>query len=122
MSDTLSLIVFAICAGIYHTGFSVLNLGVQLVEIVIFVLLVLFGLSRLGSYLLKRSENDENSCFILMLVIMAVASLLAQVINLPGIVGAFLGGLAVNSAVHDKVGGGLVGSGRQSPAMSYCLS
>ena len=90
MSDTLSLIVFAICAGIYHTGFSVLNLGVQLIEIVIFVLLVLFGLSRLGSYLLKRSENDEDSYFILMLVIMAVASLLAQVINLPGIVGAFL--------------------------------
>ena len=109
MSDTLSLIVFAICAGIYHTGFSVLNLGVQLVEIVIFVLLVLFGLSRLGSYLLKRSENDEDSYFILMLVIMAVASLLAQVINLPGIVGAFLGGLAVNSAVHDKPAKGHVG-------------
>jgi Kef-type K+ transport system membrane component KefB len=109
MSDTLSLIVFAICAGIYHTGFSVLNLGVQLAEIVIFVLLVLFGLSRLGSYLLKRSENDEDSYFILMLVIMAVASLLAQVINLPGIVGAFLGGLAVNSAVHDKPAKGMLG-------------
>src|SRR5271165_7262991 len=30
ISDTLSLIVFAICAGIYHSGFSALNLGVQL--------------------------------------------------------------------------------------------
>jgi Kef-type K+ transport system membrane component KefB len=108
MSDTLSLVVFAICAGIFHTGFSMLNLGVQLVEIVIFVLLVLFGLSRLASYLLKRSENDEDSYFILMLVIMAVASLLAQVINLPGIVGSFLGGLAVNSAVHDKPAKGML--------------
>jgi len=32
----------------------------------------------------------------------AVAGLLAQLVNLPGIVGAFLGGLALNEAVHDK--------------------
>jgi Kef-type K+ transport system membrane component KefB len=102
MSDTLSLIVYAICAGIYHSGFSVLNLGVQLIEIAIFVPLVLFGLSRLGAYLLKKVENDEDSYFILMLCIMVVAGMLAQSINLPGIVGAFLAGLAVNSAVHDK--------------------
>lgn len=102
MSDTLSLIVYAICAGIYHSGFSVFNLGVQLIEIAIFVPLVLFGLSRLGAYLLKKLENDENSYFVLMLAIMGVAGLLAQSINLPGIVGAFLAGLAVNAAVHEK--------------------
>ena len=99
---TLSLIVYAICAGIFHSGCSVLNLGVQLVEIAIFVPLVLFGLSRLGAYLLNRLESDEDSHFILMLGIMVVAGLLAQIINLPGIVGAFLAGLAVNAAVHDK--------------------
>lgn len=102
LSDTLSLIVYATCAGIYHSGFSVLNLAVQLIEIAIFIPLVLFGLSRFGAYLLKKSENDENSYFILMLGILGVAGLLAQVVNLPGIVGAFLAGLAVNSAVHDK--------------------
>lgn len=102
MSDTLSLIVYAICAGIYHSGFSVFNLGVQLIEIAIFVPLVLFGMSRLGAYLLKKLENDEDSYFVLMLAIMGVAGLLAQSINLPGIVGAFLAGLAVNAAVHEK--------------------
>jgi Na+:H+ antiporter len=102
ISDTLSLIVYAICAGIYHTGFSVLNLGVQLIEIAVFVPLVLFGLSRLGAYFLKKVENDENAYFALMLAIMVVAGLLAQLINLPGIVGAFLAGLAVNAAVKDK--------------------
>src|SRR5271157_2522539 len=102
MSDTLSLIVYAICAGIYHSGFSMLNLAVQLIEIAVFVPLVLFGLSRLGAYLLKRVENDENAYFILMLAIMVVSGLIAQLINLPGIVGAFLAGLAVNAAVRDK--------------------
>lgn len=102
LSDTLSLIVYATCAGIYHSGFSVSNLAVQLIEIAIFVPLVLLGLSRFGAYLLKKSENDENSYFILMLAILGVAGVLAQIVNLPGIVGAFLAGLAVNSAVHDK--------------------
>jgi len=109
MSDTLSLVVYAICAGIYHSGFSALNLGVQLIEIAVFVPLVLFGLSRLGAYLLKRVENNEDSYFILMLGIMVVAGLLAQLINLPGIVGAFLAGLAVNAAVHDKPAKGKLG-------------
>jgi Kef-type K+ transport system membrane component KefB len=108
MSDTLSLIVYAICAGIFHSGFSVLNLGMQLIEIAIFVPLVLFGLSRFGAYFLKKTENDENTYFILMLAFMVVAGLLAQIINLPGIVGAFLAGLALNAAVHEKPAKGML--------------
>jgi Na+:H+ antiporter len=102
LSDTLSLIVFAICVPIYQSGFSVSGLVVQLVEILIFVPLILFGLSRLGAYILRKFEDDQDAYFVLMLAIMAVAGLLAQSINLPGIVGAFLAGLAVNAAVHDK--------------------
>ena len=102
LSDTLSLIVFAICVPIYQSGFSVFGLVVQLIEIAIFVPLILFGLSRLGAYILKKVEDDEDAYFILMLAIVAVAGCLAQSINLPGIVGAFLAGLAVNAAVRDK--------------------
>jgi Kef-type K+ transport system membrane component KefB len=102
LSDTLSLIVFAICVPIYQSGFSVLGLMAQLVEIAVVVPVILFGLSRLGAYFLKKVEDDEDAYFVLMLAIMAVAGLLAQSINLPGIVGAFLSGLAVNAAVKDK--------------------
>jgi Kef-type K+ transport system membrane component KefB len=80
--------------------FSVSALAVQIVEIVIFVPLILFGLSGLGAYILRKFENDQDAYFVLMLAIMAVAALLAKTINLPGIVGAFLGGLAVNAAVQ----------------------
>jgi Kef-type K+ transport system membrane component KefB len=101
-SDTLSLIVFAICVPIYQSGFSVSGLVVQLIEIAIFIPLILFGLSRLGAHFLKKVEDHEDAYFVLMLAIVAVASLLAQSINLPGIVGAFMAGLAINAAVHDK--------------------
>jgi Kef-type K+ transport system membrane component KefB len=102
ISDTLSLLVFAICVPLYVSGFSGSGLALQLTEIVVFVPLVLFGLGRAGAYVLKKVENDEETYFILMLGMIAVTALLAQYINLPGIVGTFLAGLAVNAAVKDK--------------------
>ena len=74
----------------------------QLIEIAVFVPLILFGLSRLGAYLLSKAEHDEDAYFILMLAILAVAGTLATSINLPGIVGAFLAGLAINSAAQAR--------------------
>jgi len=52
--------------------------------------------------MLKRVEDEEDAYFVLMLCIMAIAGALAAAIQLPGIVGAFLAGLAVNASAHDK--------------------
>jgi Kef-type K+ transport system membrane component KefB len=100
MSDTLSLVVFAICVSNYTTGFSPAGLALLIAEIVGYILLVLFGLSRLGAYVLKRVENEEDAYFVLMLSIMAIAGVLADAIQLPGIVGAFLAGLAINASAQ----------------------
>ena len=102
VSDTLSLLVFAVCVPLYASGFSVSGITIQVVEIVVFVPLVLFGLGRAGEYLLRRVEGEEETYFILMFGILAVTALLAEWINLPGIVGTFLAGLAVNATVKDK--------------------
>jgi Kef-type K+ transport system membrane component KefB len=101
MSDTLSLVVFAICVSIYTTGFSPSGLALLLAEIAGYIALVLFGLSRLGAYVLKRVENEEDAYFVLMLSIMAIAGVLADAIQLPGIVGAFLAGLAINASAQN---------------------
>jgi Kef-type K+ transport system membrane component KefB len=102
LSDTLSLVVFAICVSTYESGFSISGVALQLVEIAVFVPVILFGLSRLGAYALAKAEGEEHAYFVLMFGIMAVAGVVARAINLPGIVGAFLAGLAVNAATHDK--------------------
>jgi Kef-type K+ transport system membrane component KefB len=73
-----------------------------MLEIAIFVPLILFGLSRVGAYALRQVEAEEDAYFVLIFGIMAVAGVLAQTINLSDIVAAFLAGLAVNAAVHDK--------------------
>jgi Kef-type K+ transport system membrane component KefB len=102
MSDTLSLVVFAICVSTFQTGFSALALSRQILEIAVFIPLVLFGVSRVGAWLLKKVDDHEDAYFIVMLAIVGVAGSLADSINLPPIVGAFLAGLAVNAAVQDK--------------------
>jgi Kef-type K+ transport system membrane component KefB len=102
LSDTLSLVVFAMCVSTFQHGFSVSGLALQLVEIVVFIPLLLISVGRGGRYLLKKAEDDEGAYFVLMLGIMAAAVALTRFVQLPGIVGAFLAGLAVNSAVQEK--------------------
>jgi Na+:H+ antiporter len=101
MSDTLSLVVFAICVSTFQSGFSTSSLGRQILEIAIFIPLLLFGVSRLGAWFLNKVRDSEDAFFVVMLAIVAVAGSLADQINLPPIVGAFLAGLAVNEATQD---------------------
>jgi Kef-type K+ transport system membrane component KefB len=101
-SDTSSLIVFALCLSTFERGFSVSGVLIQIVEIIVFVGFVLFGLGRLGGYVLRRLERDESAYFAVMLAILAIAAVLADTIQLPGIVGAFLSGLALNEATQQK--------------------
>ena len=71
----------------------------QIVEIAVFVPLILIGVSRCGAWILSKLRDNEEGYFITMLGIMTVAGVLSDLINLPGIVGAFLAGLSVNAAV-----------------------
>jgi Kef-type K+ transport system membrane component KefB len=98
VSDTLSLIIFGICVSTYTTGFSPSGLAIQILEVAIFVPLIMIGVSRAGAWFLSKLGDNEEGIFIALLGIMAVAGGLADFINLPDIVGAFLAGWAVNAA------------------------
>jgi Kef-type K+ transport system membrane component KefB len=102
MSDTLSLVVFAVCLSTYQRGFSISVLAVQLLEIVGFVLFVLLVVSRVAAFALKKVEDQEDAFFIVLFGVMAVSAALAGLVHLPGIVGAFLAGLALNEAAQRK--------------------
>jgi len=101
MSDTLSLVVFAICVSTFRSGFSALSLSRQVLEIAVFIPFILIGVSRLGAWFLNRVRDSESGFFVVMMVIVGVAGSLADLINLPAIVGAFLAGLAVNEATKE---------------------
>jgi len=64
--------------------------------------LLLLGLSRAGARLLQAMGDDEAGHFVLLLLGLALASLLAPLVGLPDIVGAFLAGLARNAAARGR--------------------
>ena len=101
MSDTLSLVVFAICVSTFRSGFSASSLGRQILAIAVFIPFLLFGVGRLGAWFLNRVRDSEDGFFVVMLAIVGFGGSLADVINLPPIVGAFLAGLAVNEATQE---------------------
>src|SRR5262249_42735612 len=100
MSDTLSLVVFAICVSTFQSGFSALSLSRQILEIAVFIPFLLF-VGRVGAWFLNKVRDSEDGFFVVMLAIVALSGSLADLINLPPIVGAFLAGLAVNEATQD---------------------
>jgi Kef-type K+ transport system membrane component KefB len=101
LSDALALLVLAACVSAFAGGFSWAQLTLQALGIVLFVPLLLLGLAWVTARLLHAAGDDEAVQFVLLLLLaLAVAALLAQAVQLPDIVGAFLAGLAVNAAAR----------------------
>jgi Kef-type K+ transport system membrane component KefB len=99
LTDLLSLLVLAICVPIFTSGFSMSAFTIQILELAAYVGVILFGLSALGKWLIDRFGASKEGQVSLLFVIMIVAGMGAEAINLEGIVGAFLAGLAVNRAL-----------------------
>lgn len=100
VTDISSMLVLAICLSIHTTGFSAAHLGISLAELALYVPIVVFGLSWVAKKLFTLTQSEELRLAILLLVV-ALASVLAEVIELEGIVGAFLAGIAVNRALGE---------------------
>lgn len=103
-TDIAAMLVLAVAISIHQTGFSWAFLITEIVELAIFVLLILFGLSKIARKAIVRyGQTPELRCMIMiMLFVIAVASEGAQLINLEGIVGAFLAGIAIKRTLRGK--------------------
>src|SRR6516165_9144381 len=98
-TDLASLLVLALCLPIHTSGFSASGFAIQVGELMVYIPLVFFGLSTLGRWLLQRMGNSKDKQIILLFLIIALAGVGAEAINLEAIIGAFLAGLAVNRAL-----------------------
>jgi Kef-type K+ transport system membrane component KefB len=98
-TDLASLLVLAVCLPIHTSGFSATLFAIQILELMAFLPLVLFGLRALGPWLIERVGGSKERQVTLILLIIALAGFAAEAINLEPIIGAFLAGLAINRAV-----------------------
>lgn len=101
-TDVASMLVLATVVSIYQTGFSWSFLGIEIVELAVYSMFVIFGLSKLARKLLIHFGDSPEARLAIMLVLIAIASELARIINLEGIVGAFLVGIAVKRTLRGK--------------------
>ena len=102
ITDIASLIFFAICLPIHTTGFSVGPFLLQILFIVVFIPAAIIGFQWLGKVVFKRLGEDPAQQLIFLLLVVAIASKGADLVNIEPIVGAFLAGLAVSTTLPDK--------------------
>jgi Kef-type K+ transport system membrane component KefB len=93
------MIILAITVSIHQTGFSWGFLAAEGAELLVFVPLVLFGLSRFAAFLLRRIGSTQEARIGILLAFIIVCSEAAHLIHLEGIVGAFLAGLALKRVI-----------------------
>jgi Kef-type K+ transport system membrane component KefB/nucleotide-binding universal stress UspA family protein len=98
-TDISALLVLAICISIHGGEFSAASLILQLVMLAVYSAVVLFGFDRLGKEYFRRTGDEESNQFMFILLVVFLAAVGAQLINIDQIVGAFLAGLAVNDVV-----------------------
>jgi Kef-type K+ transport system membrane component KefB/nucleotide-binding universal stress UspA family protein len=103
-TDIAALLVLAICIAIHAGDFSAFSLTMQLLALAVYTVLVLFGIDWAGKKYFQRTGDEEGNQFLFVLLVVFLASVGAQLINVDKIVGAFLVGLAVNDVVgHSPV-------------------
>lgn len=101
-TDIASMLVLAVTVSVHLNGFSWAFLGTQLLELAIYVPLVLFGAGTLARKAIIRWGQKPEARVMILLVVIALCAEIAHVIQLEGIVGAFLAGIAVKRAVRGK--------------------
>ncbi|MEM0980644.1 MAG: cation:proton antiporter [Cyanobacteria bacterium P01_H01_bin.58] len=97
-TDISALLVLAVCVAVHQGQFSGVGLVVQLGLLAVYAWAVLVGVSRLGEVYFRR-HADEGSHFLFVFLVLFVAAVGAQIIQVENIVGAFLAGLAISDAM-----------------------
>lgn len=106
LTDIGAFIILAVVLGAKSGGLSIGYFIQLFILLVIFTLLIIFGLPRLGKFFFQRLSGRAIE-FQFVIVTLFVAALGAELIGVHEVVGAFLAGLAINATLprHSPVTG-----------------
>ncbi|MBI5954527.1 MAG: cation:proton antiporter [Chloroflexi bacterium] len=106
LTDIGAFIVLAVVLGARSGGLSFGYFAQLLALLILFTLVVIFGLPRLGKFFFQRLSGRAVE-FQFVIVILFLAALTAELIGVHEVVGAFLAGLAINATLprHSPVTG-----------------
>lgn len=100
-TDIGSLLVLAICLGISQGDFSIVKLLTLLGSLGLYAVAVLIGLKQLGKLFFRKMGRDEGNRVLFVLLSVFLSAVVAQLIGVENIIGAFLAGLAINGIIGD---------------------
>jgi len=99
-TDIVALLILAVCVQIHHTGFDEITLAIEIIEVAAYAAIVLFVVSRIADRVIRKTSASHDMQMLALLLIIIVCSLLAEVIHLEPIVGAFLAGVATSRSLR----------------------
>ncbi len=101
-TDIAAMLVLAMAISVHRSGFSWGFVGWELVELAVYVPSVILGLSFLARRALLRYGETPSGRAMIMLLAIVLAAEGARLIQLEGIVGAFLAGISVKRSLRGK--------------------
>ena len=100
-SDVSALLVLAFVVRTNEGGASALDIILLIVTMIAYTTFILFAVPRLGKLFFRRFSGRAVE-FQFILVVLFMAALLAELIDMHVIIGAFLAGLAINSTLPSR--------------------
>lgn len=97
-TDIVAFVVLAVVISIQSGSLSAGYFIILFISLAVYALVILFGLPRLGKFFFRHFGRPAVE-FQFVLVALFVAALLAEVIGVHSVVGAFLAGLAINATL-----------------------
>lgn len=100
-TDLLALLVLAYVVRVSEGGFSPWGIFLLIASMAAYTAVVLFALPRLGKLFFRRFSGRSVE-FQFILLILFFSALVAELVGMHVIIGAFLAGLAINSALPSR--------------------
>ena len=98
VTDTLTLLVLAVIAGMYKGETSDMFLVWLVLKVVVLSVLIMLTFPRIGRWFFRR-YSDQVVQYIFVMAMMFLGAALMELIGMEGILGAFLVGLVLNRLI-----------------------
>ena len=99
ITDTIALLMLAVIINTHEQPLTYVFWIRMVVSVTFFVGIVLWGWPRIARWFFRNAEKEGVAQYIFVLLMMFTAAVLAEVVGLEPIIGAFLAGLALNRLI-----------------------
>jgi Kef-type K+ transport system membrane component KefB len=99
IADILALVAMELITNFAAEGFEIGSLVILVLEFLLFLFIVFMVIPRISRIFLSKYEGDLGVQYIFVLVILFISALIAHILEIEPIIGAFFSGLVLNRQI-----------------------